>query len=53
MKPKSVGPTAEQKQQEERAKSDNLKAIQEGLGNQTAMFRRLQSPRVSIATGRR
>jgi hypothetical protein len=43
--------TPEQKQQRIRAESDNLRAMQDGLQSRTTMFRRLQSPRISIATG--
>ena len=45
--------TAEQKQQRIRAESENLKSVQAGLQDRTTMFRRLYSPRVSIATGAR
>lgn len=53
MKAPSFSETPEQKQARLKAKSDNLRAIQGDLNNQTNMFRRLMSPRVSIATGRR
>ena len=45
--------TAEQKQQRIRAQSDNLRSIQDQLQVRTSMYRRLQSPRVSISTGKR
>lgn len=44
--------TTEQKQQRLRADSDNLRSMQELLQVKTGIFRRLQSPRVSIATGK-
>jgi len=53
MKTPKVEESPEQKQQRVRAESDNLKSVQQGLGDRTSMFRRLHSPRVSIATGRR
>ena len=53
MKAKVPAETPEQQQQRIKAESDNLRAVQDGLGGRTAMFRRLTSPRVSIATGRR
>lgn len=52
MKPKMPKETTEQKQQRLRAESDNLRSMQELLQVRTSMYRRLQSPRVSIATGR-
>lgn len=52
-KPKAPEETPEQKAQRERARTENIRATQEGLQGQTAQFRRLRSPRVSIATGRR
>jgi hypothetical protein len=53
MKTPKIQESAEQKQQRIRAESENLSAVQEGLGSKTNMFRRLKSPRVSIATSRR
>lgn len=44
--------TTEQKQQRLRAESDNLRSMQELLQVKTGIFRRLESPRVSIATGK-
>lgn len=52
MKPKQVAETTEQKQQRLRAESDNLRSMQDYLQVKTGTFRRLQSPRISIATGR-
>lgn len=52
MKRPKVEETAEQKQQRLRAESDNLRSMQELLQVKTGIFRRLQSPRISIATGR-
>lgn len=44
--------TAEQRQQRIRAENDNIRAVQNQAQARTLMFRRLQSPRLSIATGR-
>lgn len=52
MKPKMPKETKEQAQQRLRAESDNVRSMQEYLQVKTGMFRRLQSPRISIATGR-
>lgn len=52
MKPKTPKETTEQTQQRLRAESDNLRSMQELLQIKTGMFRRMQSPRISIATGR-
>jgi hypothetical protein len=51
MSPK-VKETPEQKQQRLRAESQNLRSMQEQLQVRTSSYQRLQSPRVSIATGR-
>jgi hypothetical protein len=52
-KPQKVEETPEQKAQRERARTENIRATQEGLQTQTNLFRNLRSPRVSIANGRR
>lgn len=44
--------TEEQKQARQRAEADNLREMQQSVQDRTQMFRRLRSPRVSIATGK-
>lgn len=51
MKPKAPGETAEQKAVRIRSEQDNVRSIQEGAAQRTNVFRRLKSPRVSLATG--
>lgn len=52
MKPKTPKESPEQAQQRRRAESDNVRSMQEYLKVRTGVYRRLQSPRISIATGR-
>lgn len=52
MKVKAPAESPEQRQQRVRAESANLRATQDYLKDQTDVFRRIKSPRVSIATGR-
>ena len=52
MKAKAAKETPEQRQQRIRAESQNLRSMQDQLRVRTSAFQRLQSPRVSIATGR-
>lgn len=52
MRPKIPAETPEQKQQRVRAESENVAAMQSQLRDQTSYYRRLRSPRVSLATGR-
>lgn len=51
MTPK-IKESEEQKQQRLLAKRENLSATQQYLQAQTKFYRKLRSPRVSIATGR-
>lgn len=52
MKPKIPAETHEQAQQRMKAETSNTQAMQSQLQERTAMFRRINSPRVSLATGR-
>lgn len=52
MKPKAAEETAEQKQQRIKAESDNLKSVQNGLGNETNTFSRLRSKVLSLKAPR-
>lgn len=52
MKPKIPEETPEQKQQRLRAEQGNTRAMQSYLQDRTMSYRRLASPRISIATGR-
>lgn len=50
--PKPPEETTEQKQQRLRAESDNTRSMQDYLEVKTGIFRRLQSPRISIGNYR-
>lgn len=52
MKPKVPGPTPEQQQQMEMAQQENLRATQSDLALRTDYYRRLMSPRLSLAGGK-
>lgn len=52
MRPRAPRETAEQRQQRQRAESDNIRSMQDSLSVRTSMFNRIRMPRVSIATGR-
>jgi hypothetical protein len=45
--------TEEQKQQRVQAEQDNVRSIQQTAQRRTSIYRRLMSPRVSLATGAR
>lgn len=50
--PKPPAETPEQKQQRLRAENENMRAMQVQAQDRTTFFRRLRSPRLSIATNR-
>lgn len=52
MKAPKIEETAEQKQQRLIAERENTTAMQQYLQSQTKFYRRLRSPRVSMATGK-
>lgn len=52
MQPKKPLETEAQKQSRIRAEKGSVRSLQSNVQQRTNMFRRLKSPRISIATGR-
>lgn len=52
MNPKLPTETEEQKAVRLRAEKDGVRSLQSSVQQRTSLFRRIQSPRLSIATGK-